>query len=136
MKLFIRTIAITTIGMCVCFILMHLLDLTIRKDEIDKISRIAMNNTQIIMQENIEDKYYGTSNARKVISSNKEYENLYMENLKILQTTNGKYDVKFVSDYSKGMLSVDINYIYTNFLKEEKIINKKLTNIIDVVITQ
>lgn len=136
MKIVVRIFALVFMGLCSLFILMHLLDLNIRKDEVDKISRLAMNSTQIIMQENIEDKYYGTSNARKIIKSNKEYEQIYKDNLYKLQTTNGQYDLDFVSDYNKGLLSVDINYTYKNFLGEEKVINKKLTNIINVVIKQ
>lgn len=135
MKIFIRVIGFTVIGMCVCLILMNLIDLNVRKNEVDEISRSAMNSTQIIMQENIEDEYYGTSNARKKIESSKDYESLYLENLLIQQTTNGKYNISFKSDYQKGMLSVNINYTYKNFLGQTQEINKKLTNIIDVVIS-
>lgn len=134
MKLIIRVIGFTTIGMCICLILINLIDINIRKYEVDEISRLAMNSTQIIMQENIEDEYYGTSNAREIIDSNLKYQELYLENLLILQTSSGKYNVGFISDYTKGLLSVNIDYEYINFLGETKIINKKLTNIIDVVL--
>lgn len=134
MKLIIRVIGFTTIGMCISLILINLFDINIRKYEVDEISRSAMNSTQIIMLENIENEYYGTSNAREIIDSNKKYEDLYLENLSILQTSNGKYNVSFISDYTKGLLSVNIDYEYINFLGETKVINKKLTNIIDVVL--
>lgn len=135
MKIFIRVMGFTVIGMCVCLILMNLFDLNIRKNEVDEISRSAMNSTQIIMQENIEDEYYGTNNARRKIDSNALYEQLYLENLLILQTSNGKYNIDFKSDYQKGLLSVNINYEYQNFLGQKQVINKKLTNIIDVVVS-
>lgn len=136
MKLFIRISGIITMGMCICLILMNLLDLNIRKDEVDKISRLAMNSTQIIMQENIEDAYYGTNNARLKINSSEEYENIYKENLLKLQTTDGIYNLSFKSDPNKGILAVYINYVYTNFLGNESSINKNLINIIDVVTEQ
>lgn len=132
MRIFIRVMGITTIGMCVCMMLMHLIDLNIRKDEIDKISYLAMSNTQIIMQENIEDFYYKTDNARIKINSSEEYEALYRDSLAKLQTTDGTYNLSFISDPLKGLLCVNINYEYINFLGELKTINKKLINIINV----
>lgn len=134
MRIFIRVMGITTIGMCVCLMLMHLLDLNIRKDEIDRISYLAMSNTQIVMQENIEDFYYQTNNARQKINSSAEYEQLYIDNIRMLQTTDGVYNLSFISDPLKGLLCVDIDYEYKNFLGQTKVINKKLINIINVEI--
>lgn len=132
MRIFIRIMGLTTIGMCICLMLMHLLDLNVRKDEIEKISNIAMSNTQIIMQENIEDLYYGTSNARMVVDNNDKYEKLYKDSLLKLQTTNGNYSLNLKSDYTKGLMHVDIEYSYKNLLGQTNKMYKSLTNIIDV----
>lgn len=136
MRIFVRISGLTVIGLCIIMILMSLLDLNIRKDEVDKISAIAMSNTQIVMQENIEDRYFGTSNARTLIASKYTYDKLYRTNLAKLQTTDGVYKLSITSDYLKGLMSVTINYEYKNFLGQTKTIHKKLTNIIEVEIDE
>lgn len=133
MKIFVRTIGISVIGFCIILILMHLLDLNIRYDELNKASHIAMTNTQIIMQENIEDIYYNTNNRRLDINTNDEYLNLFKENFDILIDSDGTYSIDGYSDVLKGLLYININYKYKNFLGREKSLNKKLINVIDVV---
>ena len=83
MKVLVRAISLTVIGLCVCLILMHLLDYNVRLDELNKASHLAMANTQIVMQENIEDIYYNTNNSRMKIGSNEEYLKLFKENFMI-----------------------------------------------------
>lgn len=136
MKITIRILGLVFMGLCSLLVIIHLLDLSIRKDEIDKISKQAMRGTQIIMQENIEDKYYGTNNARLIIESNEQYENLYKESLNKLHTSNGNYNLKIDSDYKKGLMSVEITYVYKNLLGKDVTLNKKLINIINVVVEE
>lgn len=133
MKIMVRAMGLTVIGVCISSILMHVYDLTIRYDELDRISLLAMSNTQIVMQENIEDIYYNTNNKRKEISDSNTYLNLYKDNLNTLKSTNGTYEVDGYFDPYKGLAYADITYRYNNFLGEEKTLNKKLVNIIDVV---
>mgnify|MGYP004507120567 CR=1 FL=1 len=134
MKILIRSIAISAIGVSICLMLMHILDLNIRYDELNKASHLAMTNTQIVMQENIEDIYYGTNNSRKKISTNKEYLNDFKENFLTLVNSDGTYLIDGYSDVYKGLLCVDIKHQYKNFLGQDKTIRKKLINVIDVVI--
>lgn len=129
----VRTIALTTIGICVCLMLMHLLDLNNRIDEIDKASHIAMTNTQILMQENIEDYYYGTENRRVNITSAEQYLNIFKENFEPLISSDGDFNISGLADPYRGLLYVNINYKYKNFLGKEKALNKKMINIIDVI---
>ncbi len=134
MKIVVKTIALTCIGVCISLMLMHLLDLNNRIDEVDKASHIAMTNTQIIMLENIEDIYYGTNNRRQDIKDSGAYLKVFEENLTPLISSDGICDIDGLADPYKGLLYVNIRYKYKNFLGNEKTINKKLINVIDVVV--
>ena len=48
MKVLVRAMSLTVIGLCVCLILMHLLDYNVRLDELNKASHLAMANTQLL----------------------------------------------------------------------------------------
>lgn len=108
--------------------------MNIRYDELNKASHLAMANTQIVMQENIEDIYYNTNNKRRSIDSNEEYLSIFKENFMTLVNSDGTYSIDAYSDVYKGLLYVDIKHQYRNFLGQEKMIRKKLINVIDVVI--
>lgn len=133
MRILIRSFSLMIMGMIISIMLMHCFDLTIRVDELDRVARQAMNQTQMVMLENIEDYYYKTNNARVNVTSEEDYLNMYCSNLNTLKTSNGNYVVDGYFDPLKGLAYVDINYSYKNFLGQEKILNKKLLNIIDVV---
>ena len=133
MKVLVRAMSLTVIGLCVCLILMHLLDYNVRLDELNKASHLAMANTQIVMQENIEDIYYNTNNSRMKIGSNEEYLKLFKDNFMILVNSDGTYSISGYSDVYKGLLCVIISHEYKNFLGQVKTITKKMINVIDVV---
>lgn len=133
MKIFIRAMGLSVMGICVCLILMHLYDLNIRYDELNKASHLAMTNTQIIMQEKIEDIYFNTHNARVYVDSNEEYLKLFRDNFMILVKSDGEYLIDGYCDANKGLLYVNIDHHYKNLLGKDKIISKKLISIIDVV---
>ena len=133
MKVLVRAMSLTVIGLCVCLILMHLLDYNVRLDELNKASHLAMANTQIVMQENIEDIYYNTNNSRMKIGSNEEYLKLFKDNFMILVNSDGTYSISGYSDVYKGLLWVNISHKYKNFLGQDKTITKKMINVIDVV---
>ena len=133
MRILIRSFSLMIMGMIVSIMLIHCFDLTIRVDELDRVARQAMNQTQMVMLENIEDYYYKTNNARFNVTSSEDYMSMYYDNLNTLKTSNGNYMVDGYFDPLKGLAYVDINYSYTNFLGQEKTLNKKLINIIDVV---
>lgn len=134
MRIIIRIFSLTIIGLLISIMLIHCLDLNIRIDELNKTSSLAMSNTQILIQEIIEDRLYGTNNARRNINSNEEYLNIYKDNLFKLINTNSDYEiVDYYADYLRGLLYVNINCKYHTVTGKEKILNKRLLNIIDVV---
>ena len=134
MRIIIRIFSLTIIGLLVSIVLIHCLDLNIRIDELNKTSSLAMSNTQILIQETIEDRLYGTNNARKNINSNEEYLDLYKDNFYKLINTNSEYEIiDYYADYLRGLLYVNINCKYHTVMGKEKILNKRLLNIIDVV---
>lgn len=134
MRVIIRIFSLTIIGLLISIVLIHCLDLNIRIDELNKTSSLAMSNTQILIQEIIEDRLYGTSNARRNISSNEEYLDLYKDNFYKLINTNSEYEIiDYYADYLRGLLYVNINCKYHTVMGKEKTLNKRLLNIIDVV---
>ncbi len=133
MRIVVRIFSFTIMGLCVVLMLMHGFDMTIRYDEVDRISRMAMDQTQMVILENIEDYYYKTNNARKIVTSSDDYLKMFNDNLNTLKSSDGTYSVDGYFDPLKGIAYANINYSYLNFLGETKTINKKLVNIIDVV---
>lgn len=133
MRIMVRIFSFTIMGLCIVLMLMHGFDMTIRYDEVDRISRMAMDQTQMVILENIEDHYYKTNNARKIVTSSDDYLKMFNDNLNTLKSSDGTYSVDGYFDPLKGIAYVNINYSYLNFLGETKTINKKLVNIIDVV---
>lgn len=113
---------------------MHCFDLITRSDELNKITSLAMSNTQIVMMENIEDAYFNTNNARRTIDSDIDYINLYKDNLEKLISTNSSYSIKdYYADARKGLLYVNIECSFKTIKGDYKTLNKKLLNIIDVI---
>ena len=134
MRIIIRIFSLTIIGLLISIMLIHCLDLNIRIDELNKTSSLAMSNTQILVQEILEDRLYGTNNVRRNINSNEEYLNIYKDNLFKLINTNSDYEIiDYYADYLRGLLYVNINCKYHTVMGKEKILNKRLLNIIDVV---
>ena len=133
MKILIRTLGLTIIGIFISITLMHLIDKTIRVDELNKLAYIATTNTQIVMMENIEDIVYGTDNKRLTITSNEEYLDIFKDNFEIGITSDTTYEINDLAcDYATGLLNVEIIGKYKNIFNEDKTITKKVLNIVDV----
>lgn len=134
MKIIIRIFGLIVVGIVSTLIIMQSFEMNIYYDELVKISSLAMANTQIVMAENIEDKYHGTQNSRILISNNDEYINLYRDNLNKLINTNAKYTISdHYADYQKGLLYVKVQCEYRTINGKKKMYQNKLLNIIDVV---
>lgn len=134
MRIMVRIMGLTIIGLCVSMMLMHSLELNIRYDELDKITSLAMSNTQLVMMENIEDIYYGTDNSRRHINDDFEYINLYKENMNLLISTNSDYVINdYIADARKGLLYVDVSCSFKTVKGDIKTFNKKLLNVVDVI---
>lgn len=133
MRIMVRMMELSIIGFCTCLMLMHIFDLNVRLDELNKISSLAMSNTQIVVQENIEDRLYGTDNARLRIDSNDKYISLYKENLSKLISTDSTYEVSdYLADHERGLLYVKVDCSYKTLNGNTKTLSRKLLNIIDV----
>lgn len=134
MKIIIRIFGLIVVGIVSTLIIMQSFEMNIYYDELVKISSLAMANTQIVIAENIEDKYHGTQNSRILISNNDEYINLYRDNLNKLINTNAKYTISdYYADYQKGLLYVKVQCEYRTINGKKKMYQNKLLNIIDVV---
>lgn len=134
MKAMMRVMGMTIIGMLLMIIMIQTVNVDIRKDELESASSLAMNQTQQIMEEIIEDEYYGTNNARSSIDSNDEYFDLYVDNFQKLITTNCAYNIDLLhADYTKGLLDVNVTCRYKNFIGEESSITERKTNIIEQI---
>ena len=70
MRLLIRFMGLSMIGMIYLVMFMEMMYKDILSNELNVITSLAMNQTQIVMTEQIEDLYYHTNNARKKFYSN------------------------------------------------------------------
>ena len=133
MRIIVRIFSLSIVSLLVLMTVMNLFEENIHLDELNKISSLAMTNTQIIIQENIEDRLYKTANARMVIKDNEDYLDLYRFHLDKLVNTSGKYYIKdYYADYYKGLLYVDVVHEYKSIDGTKKILEKKLINLIDI----
>lgn len=134
MKVLNRILGLTAVGIFCILISLQLINVDVRRDEMNTISSLAMNQTQTIMEEQITDEIYGTDNARKTISSNEEYFQEYLNNFQKLITTNCYYQVDLLdADYEKGLLDVNVTCRYRNLVGEEKSMSVRKTSIIEAV---
>ena len=133
MRIMVRIMGLTIIGLCVSIMLMHSFDLMIRYDELVKATSLAMSNTQLVMMENIEDIYYKTNNARRKIENDIEYIDLFQENLNLLISTNSSFEIKeWLADARKGLLYVDVVCRFKTIKGDIKTFEKKLLNVVNV----
>lgn len=134
MKVIIRLMTLMILGLCVIYSLLSLMELTVNYDELNTISEMAMKNTQIIMQENIEDRLFNTNNARLIIDNNEKYEQVFIENLNDLKRNENHYSVRTYGDYLRGLLAADVCLEYRTMNGDTRKLHKKLVNVIDVLV--
>ena len=63
MRLLIRFMGLSMIGMIYLVMFMEMMYKDVLSNELNVITSLAMNQTQIVMTEQIEDLYYHTNNA-------------------------------------------------------------------------
>lgn len=133
MKIIARLFGVCTMLVLTTMIFLETMGLTIRQDELNNCISSAVTTTQIVMKENIEDQVYGTNNARKKITSNEDYLNLFKRNLDKLRTTNSKYKIKVYGvDYTKGYIDVGIDATYPMLNGGVRTLTSRQTNLVEV----
>ena len=134
MKIVTRIFGLSIILILSYMIAMEFTGYYVRRNELNTCITTAMTSTQIIMQENIEDEYFGTENARKVIDSNETYVEEFGNNFYVLPTTNTDYHIDILAvDYTKGLLHVKITGTFTMLNGQRKSFSAEKTSIIDVL---
>ncbi len=105
----------------------------IREDELNSALSLAIQQTQIVMLENIEDDLNGKNNARREINSNEAYFVEFVDNFQALISTDTKYKLlAYYIDYEKGIISVGAEGTYHTILGTERVISSRKTSIIDL----
>lgn len=131
----IRCFGMSMILIVSMMIFMQMMIFNVRRDELVNCISIAMSNTQIIIQEQIEDQIYGTNTKRKTISSNKEYLEEYTKNFYKLVTSDSDFKIKVYGiDYMKGLLDIEIESSFKMLNGDVKTIKSRKTSIIDVLV--
>lgn len=134
MKIVARIFGLSIILILSYMIAMEFTGYYVRRNELNTCIKTAMTSTQIVMQENIEDEYFGTENARKVIDSNEAYVEEFGNNFYVLPTTNTDYYIDILAvDYTKGLLHVKITGTFTMLNGQQKSFSAEKTSIIDVL---
>ena len=115
-------------------IMLELLSFNVHYDELVNVTSLAMDTTQLLMQEQIEDYYFDTNTRRKTISSNEEYLKEFKTNLDMLVTTDSEYKIYvFGIDFEKGFIDVQVDSEFKMFNGETKIISLRKTSIVEVI---
>ena len=134
MRIVCRCFGISMILIMSVLLFLQMMDFNVRRDELTSCISTAMSNTQIIMQEQIEDQINGTNTRRKTISSNEEYLEEYANNFNKLVTSNSDFDIHVYGiDYTKGFLDIEITSSFTMFNGKTKTITSRKTGIVEVL---
>lgn len=135
MKIIARLIGFSLIGIILLGVFMELMQFNVRLNELDQATSLAVNQTQIVMREQIEDRYFNYTNARVTFHSNEEYLDYFEDCLKKLITSDSKYSYTVYGvDYTKGLISVGVDCTYRKINGEEKTLHTRKTSIVDVLI--
>lgn len=103
-------------------------------NELDVITSLAMNQTQIVMTEQIEDLYYHTNNARKKFYSNYEYASDFIDNLEKLKSSDARYEIEiYEADIEEGILDVNVIVHYKRINGDDVSLSTRKTMIVDVL---
>lgn len=134
MRILSRILGLTAVGLFAVLICLQLINVDVRRDEMETISTLAMTQTQTIMEEQIADEIYGFNNNRKTIASNDEYFQEYVKNFQKLITSDCQYQLELMdADYEKGLLDVNVVCRYRNLAGQEKTMSLRKTNIVEAV---
>lgn len=135
MKLIARLMGFTIIGVLFMGMFMELMQLNVRYNELNQITSTAINQTQIVMREQIEDRFFNYTNARVTFNSNDDYLNYFEGCLKKLITSDSKYSYTIYGvDYTKGLISVGVECTYIKLNGDEKTLRTRKTSIVDILI--
>ena len=134
MKIVTRIFGLSIVLILSYMIAMEFTGYYVRRNELNTCITQAMTSTQIVMQENIEDDYFGTDNARKIIDSNEAYVEEFGNNFHVLPTTDTDYHIDILAaDYTKGLLHVRITGTFTMLNGQQKTFSAEKTGIVDVL---
>lgn len=134
MKLLVRFMGLGLITLVFIGMMLEMVALNVRADELNTITSMAISNTQIVMQEIIEDELYQTNNARMMLDDEKYFE-LFIDNLNTLISTDSIYDVKLLAiDCTKGLIDVEVDLTYQRIDGSLKTLSVRKTSIVDILI--
>ena len=122
------------IGMIYLVMFMEMMYKDVLSNELNVITSLAMNQTQIVMTEQIEDLYYHTNNARKKFYSNYEYASDFIDNLEKLKSSDARYEIEiYEADIEEGILDVNVIVHYKRINGDDVSLNTRKTMIVDVL---
>ena len=134
MRLLIRFMGLSMIGMIYLVMFMEMMCKDVLSNELDVITSLAMNQTQIVMTEQIEDLYYHTNNARKKFYSNYEYASDFIDNLEKLKSSDARYEIEiYEADIEEGILDVNVIVHYKRINGDDVSLSTRKTMIVDVL---
>lgn len=134
MRLLIRFMGLSMIGMIYLVMFMEMMYKDVLSNELNVITSLAMNQTQIVMTEQIEDLYYHTNNARKKFYSNYEYASDFVDNLEKLKSSDARYEIEIhEADIEEGILDVNVIVHYKRINGDDVSLSTRKTMIVDVL---
>lgn len=133
MRIIVRCYGLIIILVVSIMMFAQMMIFNVRRDELVNCISIAMSNTQILLQEQIEDEIYGTHTKRKEITSNKQYLEEFSQCFYKLIVSDSQFNIKVYGiDYTKGLLDIEVESTFQMFNGHKKTMKSRKTSIIDI----
>lgn len=128
MKIFVRLFGLTVMSYLALLLLINLVAVNIASKELEIVANAAMNETQLLMSEIMEDRLLGRHTARYLFIDDATYFGFYCQSVALLTSGSDRYQVELIScDYDKGLMSVKVKRRVL-----QKTLTKTLLNIVEV----
>lgn len=128
MKIFVRLFGLSVLSYLSLLLMINLVAANIANKELAVVANAAMNETQLLMSEIMEDRLLGRHTARYLFTDDASYFAFYCQSLALLTAESQRYQVELIScDYEKGLLSVRVKRRVF-----KKTLTKTLLNIVEV----
>lgn len=134
MRILSRLLGLGIVFIVIVMLFSQMMMFNIRRGELNTAISTAMSSTQVVMQEQIEDRQFGTNTRRKTILSNDEYIQEFITNFEKLVNTDTTYKIKVYGvDYEKGLLDIGVDGTFKMLNGDTKTFSSRKTSIVEVL---
>lgn len=110
MRMLFRALGMFMVTIFMSMTVLYVSSVNIHQEELLSTTTTALNQTQMVMEDQIMDNLYGTKIADTELLTDESYFNFFLENLRILvSSTDSKYTVDLLDiDVDRGFIRVKV----------------------------